>query len=412
MFRSKKEKPQPERDSDNRPVLTPPFLKRLCDHQGLFETPKLNNELFLHFLGLRDIRNLDDYVNLKALWLENNLITKIENLSHLTQLRCLFLQNNKLTKIENLQALKSLAILNLSHNQITKIDNLEGLTSLEDLDVSNNKITASESIKGLNQAPSIVSLDLSNNQIEDADYIIETLKDRPKLRCLYLRGNRCIRLIPNYRKQMIASVISLRYLDDRPVSDVERLGAEAWKTHGKDAEMEVRRKHFEEKQQKDWEQFKEFGELVDKAEQRKQRIRNRILVQREEERTRIHSARNRLLTSQDPRAPEWLKKLDEKEKELDKPIEDSELMDTAKCRVEYISGELNKYGEVVEPKPKKKLEEIPIETIEKYLVEYNFDFEIVSDYFYEEYESSPDAVRELWFQHYQATYHNYLDDLD
>ena len=50
--------------------------------------------------GLSEIENLDEYVNLKCLWLENNCIKKIKSLDHLTQLKCLFLHQNRIEEIE------------------------------------------------------------------------------------------------------------------------------------------------------------------------------------------------------------------------------------------------------------------------------------------------------------------------
>lgn len=41
-------------------------------------------------------------------------------------------------------------------------------------------------------------------------------------------GNPVIRKLTNYRKTTIVRMKSLKYLDDRPVFDRERLLAEAW----------------------------------------------------------------------------------------------------------------------------------------------------------------------------------------
>ena len=49
---------------------------------------------------------MDEYINIKVLWLESNGLDKIENISHLKELRCLYLQQNLITKIENLNEIK------------------------------------------------------------------------------------------------------------------------------------------------------------------------------------------------------------------------------------------------------------------------------------------------------------------
>ena len=48
----------------------------------------------------------------------------------------------------------------------------------------------------------------------------------PDLRVVYLMGNPVVKSIRYYRKTLIVKIPKLNYLDDRPVFEVERLGAE------------------------------------------------------------------------------------------------------------------------------------------------------------------------------------------
>ena len=50
----------------------------------------------------------------------------------------------------------------------------------------------------------------------------------PNLAVLYLKGNPAVKQIKHYRKVVIARIPTLKYLDDRPVFEDERLRAEAW----------------------------------------------------------------------------------------------------------------------------------------------------------------------------------------
>jgi dynein assembly factor 1 len=84
--------------------LTKDYLRKLCRDQNLYTTAYLNDKLYLHFKGIRNIKCLDEYVGLKVLWLEGNAITEIEGLDQLQELSTLYLHENLIEVIENLEA--------------------------------------------------------------------------------------------------------------------------------------------------------------------------------------------------------------------------------------------------------------------------------------------------------------------
>jgi hypothetical protein len=75
--------------------------------------------------------------------------------------------------------------------------------------------------------PALQSLDLKNNQLEKNDQIVPFFAKIPTLHALYLKGNPCTRFISRYRKAFMEALPCLNYLDDRPVSDHERVVADA-----------------------------------------------------------------------------------------------------------------------------------------------------------------------------------------
>ena len=87
---------QMDKDEHGKAYITDRYLKELCEENGQYTTPALNDALYLHYKGFRRIEGLDSYKNIKALWLECNGIAKIEGLENLTKLRMVYLQQNVL----------------------------------------------------------------------------------------------------------------------------------------------------------------------------------------------------------------------------------------------------------------------------------------------------------------------------
>ena len=89
----KENKPIPEKNQRGFNVMTEKFCSELCDFNGYYSIPKFNYNLYLHYYAFTKIENLDNFINLRVLYLENNCIRKIENISHLKNLMCLYYNN-------------------------------------------------------------------------------------------------------------------------------------------------------------------------------------------------------------------------------------------------------------------------------------------------------------------------------
>ncbi|KXZ45339.1 hypothetical protein GPECTOR_56g436 [Gonium pectorale] len=229
--------------------MTKQALLDICKQNNLYRTPSLNDNLYLNFKGFSQIACLEEYVNLKALFLEGNVLESLEGLPTLKELKCLYVQQNCIWKISGLEAVTNLDTLNISNNQISRLEGLSCCTSLRTLIATHNRLASLESIAHLAECKSLQTLDLQNNQLEDPA-ILDVLKQIPDLRCLYLKGNPVVSNIKNYRKVIIISIPTLTYLDDRPVFDNERRTAEAWAEGGLEAERAMRTKLKEEEDER------------------------------------------------------------------------------------------------------------------------------------------------------------------
>ncbi|CAL1682955.1 unnamed protein product [Lasius platythorax] len=229
--------------------MTEELIMKHCKEQKLYQTPHLNDVLYLHYKGFSFIESLERYTGLKCLWLENNGIREIANLENQSELRCLYLHHNLISKIENLDYLTKLDTLNLSHNTIRRIENLDSLKFLNNLNLSHNYLRETADIEHLRLLHALSILDISHNKIDTCD-VVDILGDMKSLRVVTLTGNPVLKQIKMYRKTMILKCENLQYLDDRPVFPRDRACAEAWMRGGVDEEMAERNRWIQAEQKK------------------------------------------------------------------------------------------------------------------------------------------------------------------
>lgn len=167
----------------------PEFIKLRKDNRSANSIHRSMNTLVLHN---QKISNLDlkfskKFKGIKTLSLSGNLLQNIESLP--SSLEVLHLNANKFTNVpKKLSSIANILHLGLAYNYIQVLTSTTAIQSL-------------------------VSLDLSHNQLHNMDDTITELKKIPKLKSLSLLGNP-ICLLKSYPAAILNSLPQLRYFDD------------------------------------------------------------------------------------------------------------------------------------------------------------------------------------------------------
>lgn len=128
--------------------------------------------------------------------------------------------------------------MDVSQNRLTSLEGLGALLNLTQLNASKNFLSDGSTIQDISACPLLATIDISNNELDGEEAIVDALASAPGLLSLNLTGNPVMNT-PQLRKKIIVRIPKLTYLD-RPVFEAERLAAEAWGTGGREAEVEAR----------------------------------------------------------------------------------------------------------------------------------------------------------------------------
>eukprot|EP01065_Artemidia_motanka_P036663 TRINITY_DN4462_c0_g1_i1.p1 TRINITY_DN4462_c0_g1~~TRINITY_DN4462_c0_g1_i1.p1 ORF type:complete len:448 (+),score=159.05 TRINITY_DN4462_c0_g1_i1:78-1421(+) len=269
--------------------MTKEAILQCVKEYDLWTKPDFNEQLYLQCKGFTKItEEIGEYYNVRALWLQQNALSKIENLEKLEELGCLFVHQNCITRMTGFQHLKHLHTLNISNNYITKIEGLAGIP-LETLQISHNRLTHVDDLQGLAECPTISTLDLSHNTIcvdkekgEKSEDLITVLQKMPELKCLYVQGNEITGQTRYWRLKVVGNLPQLTHMDERPVFEKERRAVNAWMVGGFEAEQAEREKMRQEEKAAKKEELRRWKEMQERGREQKEK-RERELKAREEE---------------------------------------------------------------------------------------------------------------------------------
>ena len=148
------------------------YCEKLMKNAGIqVDTP----EVLLSHHGLLEVCSFERLKCMEALWLNDNLLTKVDGLDANMQLKALYLHNNRISTLKgSLKFLRHIEMLALQNNRLTDLEAtlklMQHLTRLEELDLSGNPLANELNYRPrvIYRFPKLKVLDLSRTQITDA----------------------------------------------------------------------------------------------------------------------------------------------------------------------------------------------------------------------------------------------------
>ena len=137
-------------------------------------------------------------IEVKYLYLNNNLLKKIDNLRYFDHLQELYVQNNKITSLVCLPEITSLIKCDFSNNHIEELYGISSFPNLQVLVMENNRV---RHFDGILELKNLVEIHLSANKIVSIRDCIE-LRVLSSLRVLDLTSN-TVSLHEEFRVNMI-----------------------------------------------------------------------------------------------------------------------------------------------------------------------------------------------------------------
>ena len=137
---------------------------------------------------------------------------------HLAELRAVYLNCNMLREVDNLSANEQLTLLNLATNQISAFAPDSLPRSLNTLECANNILERADALAPLALLPNLEVLNLQNNRLAD-ERLFLLFSSFPALRVLYLQGNP-IQRAENYRRRLVSGCVHTHLPRRLPRGDV------------------------------------------------------------------------------------------------------------------------------------------------------------------------------------------------
>jgi len=130
--------------------------------------------------------------------------------------------------------------------------------------------------------------------MDDAEKFLPFFEEMQELLCLYVKANPALRMITNFRRNMVMNMPKLYYLDDRPITEIERAGIEAFKTGGKEAEIAARDAIIKARHQSNLNATRKLSKQMDESKQERKAIFKKMCAEVNDEKKELVEKRDDL----------------------------------------------------------------------------------------------------------------------
>ena len=238
--------PDDPHDAEGFPLMTHQVVARMARERDGYVLPEVNDILWLSDKRWRAVAGLDAFTGVTVLHLENNRIgpTIGDGLQAMRKLSVLHLSGNVLTSVDDARLAErhpSLVSVSLAGNRVSRVPKNAFPNSLRSLSLAKNRLRDASAIEALVRLPELETLDLGENELaaDEDESVTRVLAECASLRVLTLRGNPIVESLGlDYRRALVSALPRLTCLDDKAVSAMERLGAEAWRQGGRSKQAE------------------------------------------------------------------------------------------------------------------------------------------------------------------------------
>jgi Leucine-rich repeat (LRR) protein len=139
-------------------------------------------KLDISYSNIKTLGNLENLINLKKLYCDDNQLSSLEEIENLVNLEKLVCNKNQLTSLKGIENLINLKDLSCVNNQLTSLEGIENLINLENLSCGCNQLTSLEEIENLNNLKGLRCYNNKLTSLEGIEILVKLIKNKKQMK--------------------------------------------------------------------------------------------------------------------------------------------------------------------------------------------------------------------------------------